>query len=118
MFVFKLIRFNTQWRSPEEFRYDDETEKVDVYSLGNVLHFLLTGLTTFHPYERDAKDYVLRGDRPPIHKLVANSQDPYNIAMVKAIHMCWEENPKKRASAREVADVLKEGLDKIKAEED
>jgi len=113
---FKVQKNGGQWRAPEEFRYDFETEKVDVYSLGNVLHFLLTGITTFHPYEKNAVDYVLKGERPPIHELVVNSKDPYNIAMVKAIRMCWEEDPKKRASAKEVAAVLKDGLDKIIAE--
>ena len=38
---FKVAKNGGIWRSPEEFKYERETHKVDIFSLGNVLFFLL-----------------------------------------------------------------------------
>lgn len=42
---------------------------------------------------------------------IRNSTNPYTVAMLKAIDLAFEVDPKKRVGAREVANVLKEALE-------
>jgi serine/threonine protein kinase len=42
-----------QWRSPEEYFDHPLNEKVDVFSLGNNMYSLLTGLWPFYDEEDD-----------------------------------------------------------------
>jgi len=44
------VFFSIQFRSPEEYEYVPQTEKVDVYSFGNVLYSVLTG---GYPFEKE-----------------------------------------------------------------
>lgn len=106
-----------KWRSPEEYNYESETEKVDVFSMGNVLFFLLTGRTPWGEIDsKEAAEKVKLGKRPKIDKEIRYSEDPYHVAMVKAIGMCFEYDQKKRTGARAVADVLDAALKEVSAE--
>lgn len=89
-----------------------ETEKVDIFSMGNVLFFLLTGRAPWGEGV-DASDKVKAGKRPKIDKEIRNSQDPYHVAMVKAIRMCFEHDPEQRTGARAVAEVLDAALKQV-----
>ena len=102
------------WRSPEEYRYDGETEKVDVYSAGNTLYFLLTGDEPFDHLSVDVRvEKVMEGKRPHIsHRKYRHSEDPLIQAIVDAIDMCWIHDPKVRAAARVVAGHLQEALER------
>ena len=92
-----------QWRSPEEYHYDPQTEKVDVYSFGNVLYSVLTGKYPFQDKEeKEARKLIKKGNRPIISSSVRNSTDPFDQAMITAIEMCWIQDPSERASARQV----------------
>ena len=86
------------------------TEKVDVYALGNLLFHILT---THSPrgkmkaYRMEAvRLEVLAGIPPPIPKEILSSKDPAVVAMKKGMEMCFAKDPKDRATAREVADLL------------
>jgi len=58
-----------KFRSPEEYRYDEESEKVDVYSMGNIFYQLLTGEDPFERLDVDTvRDKVMNGDRPLVSK--------------------------------------------------
>jgi len=48
-----FIILRVQWRSPEEFAMGDLDEKTDVFSMGNNIYALLTGLWTFYEEEND-----------------------------------------------------------------
>ncbi|KAK3257189.1 hypothetical protein CYMTET_33715 [Cymbomonas tetramitiformis] len=39
------LKARGKWRSPEEYRFDEMTQKSDVYSTGLVIWSILTGLT-------------------------------------------------------------------------
>ena len=96
-----------KFRSPEEYLYLGETEKVDIYSMGNVFYTLLTGTW---PYEdkktKEAQRLIKTNHRPPIPDKEKESQDPLVIALLRAIDMCWAQDPADRATARQVEAYL------------
>jgi len=97
-----------RYRSPEEYRYDYLTEKIDVYSLGNVLYSILTKQ---YPFSRANSTVVAEevqdGKRPSLSGI---SFRPKVVAVAQAIKMCWVQNPKDRASARDVDLFLRSKL--------
>ena len=103
------------WRSPEEYRYDPETEKVDIYSAGNIMYQVLTLQEPFELEgwsEKQVHKAVMNGDRPHIsHSLYRDSDDPKIQALVRAIDLCWKQDPRERPTAREVVDLLQSALD-------
>jgi serine/threonine protein kinase len=108
-----------QLRSPEEYAYKPQTEKVDVYSLGNVLYSILTSKSPFgkEKSEKVAKK-VQEGKRPPIPQSMQNSTDPFDQAMLKAINMCWIHDPEKRATARQVQNFITSELSRLGVKDD
>jgi serine/threonine protein kinase len=105
------------WRAPEEMNTTHAVlvdEKVDVYALGNILYHTLTTHSGRGKQKKErmaeVRPIVAAGIRPEIPQLYADSADPSVIAMLKAIDMCWERDPGKRASAEEVAAVLYQAL--------
>ena len=110
-----------KFRAPEEYTYEDETEKIDVYSLGNVLFGLLQGEWPFQHLKEsnDAQDLVVKGERPTIKEEFASSKDPFTIALIKAIRACWIQDPVKRGSSKQIRDFLADVLDQhgVKGEE-
>jgi serine/threonine protein kinase len=102
------------FRSPEEYNYEMETEKIDIYSMGNVFYSILTEKW---PYEddksRDAQEAVKQGKRPNISSRLQNSDDPAVKAILKAITMSWRHDPEERATALEVKEFLRQELKKL-----
>ena len=99
-------------RSPEEYRYSPQTEKVDVYSFGNILYSLLQEELPFQDRKmKDVPDLVMEGVRPSIYYDVWNSTDPIVQALKEAMIMCHEGDPDERASALELETFLKQKLE-------
>lgn len=108
-----------QLRSPEEYAYKPQTEKVDVYSMGNIFYSILT---LKYPFERErAKEVYQRvsnGERPLIPESIRNSTDPYDRTMLEAIDMCWKQDPTERATARQVQNLIVATLKKMNVQSD
>lgn len=103
------------WRSPEEYAYEEESEKVDVYSLGNVLYFMLTRFYPWNDFSsKEVYEKVKKGKRPKISDEILESTHPFDKYMIKAIEMCYTHDQFKRPGAAEVAAKLQEGIDKLK----
>ena len=115
------------WRSPEEMQNHIEdgtediplTEKVDVYSLGNILWSLLTNKSPWVKVSSskvmdELRPRVARGEMPPLPSKIANSIDPTIVAIRNAMFKCLRLNPEERASAGEVAYDLKMAMKEIK----
>lgn len=109
-----IVFFLCQFRSPEEYKYETQTEKVDVYSMGNVFYAILTGLWPFEEEknEKEAKNKIKQGKRPDFGK-VQNSTDPFDRAMIQAIEMCWKQNPESRATSRQVQEYINTQLERL-----
>eukprot|EP00566_Odontella_aurita_P018632 CAMPEP_0113536478 /NCGR_PEP_ID=MMETSP0015_2-20120614/6279_1 /TAXON_ID=2838 /ORGANISM="Odontella" /LENGTH=328 /DNA_ID=CAMNT_0000435839 /DNA_START=548 /DNA_END=1534 /DNA_ORIENTATION=- /assembly_acc=CAM_ASM_000160 len=104
---FKVNKNGGKWRAPEEYAYEEETEKVDVFSLGNVLYVLLTGQDVFVGTKSgDVPKSVQRGSRPRIPSDIRDNADSVDSSLMIAIQMCQVQDPEKRSSAKKVADFL------------
>eukprot|EP00978_Attheya_sp_CCMP212_P016409 scaffold42990_cov56-Attheya_sp.AAC.6 len=102
------------FRAPEEYAYDLESEKVDIYSMGNIFYLMLTKKWPFQGVkDKEIYKKVQAGERPKFPKRILESKEPTDIVILKAIVMCWVQNPEKRATAREVSDFLNKELERI-----
>jgi serine/threonine protein kinase len=100
-----------QWRSPEEHNFKSETEKIDIWSMGAVLYFVLTGKYPYSAYSSEDTEKFIKQRRPPrIPRYKRESKDFVDRAVVKAINMCMKGKPQDRATAREVANYLEWAL--------
>ena len=111
------------WRSPEEYAFAKEDEKIDVWSLGNALYFLLSqgkvpfattgiSLTTATVIER-----VKQGGHPTIKdENILRSKHPYDVAMLEAMKLCFIMDPKKRASSGEIRQLFSKALNQLPSE--
>lgn len=103
-----------QFRAPEEYKYEVENEKVDIYSMGNIFYSILSGNMPFeHTKEKEAQLLVKEGKRPEIPEDVSKSDDVVVKTILSAMLRCWEQDPKKRPSASEVRDEFKMVMDEM-----
>ncbi len=100
------------FRAPEEYKYEGQSEKVDVYSMGNIFYAILTGLYPFDDVSKSRKvqDLVMKGIRPPISKQILNTTDPFERILLNATLECWIQDPNERASARKIQKYFEKQL--------
>lgn len=89
-----------------------------MFSLGNVLYFLLTDTVPLDDMESDdAYEFIANGGRVKVtDEEILSSTHLFDTTMMKAMDMCFVYNPKKRATAREVAEFIKSAVDRIEEE--
>ena len=101
-------------RAPEEYVNKPLNEKIDIYSIGNAVYSLLTGLWPFYD-TRDQAEFnlkIVRGDKPYIHPRFKTRSKIEGI-LVELIERCWEHNPDDRATIFEVIDILTSAVDEL-----
>ena len=75
--------------------------------MGNIFYQILSLKWPFKGEDSEsAQQRIIEGGRPDLDEDILNSTDPVDIAIIRAMKMCHVHNPRKRASAREVADFL------------
>jgi serine/threonine protein kinase len=97
------------YRSPEEFYGYAIDEQVDIYSFGNNIYTLITGLWPFYvesDYEY-AYSRVMKGIRPFVDERYVN-RSYIEGSMIKLMRQCWKQSPEQRPSASEVVRTLRE----------
>mmetsp|Transcript_8402 Transcript_8402/g.18172 ORF Transcript_8402/g.18172 Transcript_8402/m.18172 type:complete len:502 (-) Transcript_8402:108-1613(-) len=124
-------------RAPEEC-VDEHTiplsDRTEVFHLGNVLNFILT--KTKYPFvaredrpefllvnddtrydmagaAEKVREYILRGDLPPLPSEVAESDDPAIKALIEARDEALTFDATKRPSARDIANILDKAVSKL-----
>ena len=104
-----------KFRAPEEYRFDEEDEMIDVYSMGNIFYTLLAGDMPFEGQkESKAQKKVMDGIRPKIPEEVMESDDIAIQALISATKKAWKHEPRNRPSAASIAEELKEVMARIK----
>ena len=122
------------WRAPEEMiqfndtnknstAADDGTrrvdEKTDIYSLGNTLFVLLTGLEPRGKKHKQLRydnvsKAVANGEMPAFPNAVAESKNLAVTALRGAITKCWEPDPRLRPESAKIAQFLYNALAELK----
>ena len=85
-----------------------------MYSLGNIFYMFLTGEWPFDEYDtKEMQDLVAEGERPSIDYDIWNSTDPVDQTLKQAMIMCHKQEPRERATARQVETYLKSQMQKL-----
>eukprot|EP00571_Detonula_confervacea_P002909 CAMPEP_0172330160 /NCGR_PEP_ID=MMETSP1058-20130122/61259_1 /TAXON_ID=83371 /ORGANISM="Detonula confervacea, Strain CCMP 353" /LENGTH=476 /DNA_ID=CAMNT_0013047363 /DNA_START=544 /DNA_END=1974 /DNA_ORIENTATION=- len=116
------------WRAPEEMHYHLSnytdpaplTEKIDIYSFGNILWHLLTSHSPHGHMTKELEDgvrpKVAQGILPKWPKKFNQTKlitDPALGAIEKAMLKCLRAKPEDRPTAGEIADELSVALDNL-----
>ena len=92
---------------PNEIYLD---EKVDIYSLGNILYRVITGRAPRGKSIAERVDYVrdivARGEPPPLPVMYFDEKDAVYTALRHAMRRCYQKSPSKRWNARDIAGEL------------
>jgi len=97
------------FRSPEEFMDGRLNEKIDVFSLGNMMYGLLTGLLPFYDVKEDKEIQrrMVDGETAFIHPKF-RTRSYAEGRLVQIIEMCYEFDPDDRPEIFEVVRFLKD----------
>lgn len=97
------------YRSPEEVNVEPLDEKIDVFSYGNNLHSVLTGLWVYY-YETDdqvMQGYIEKGELPWIDPRY-RTRSFGEAFLVRLMEICWFYYPNERPSIFDVIALLKD----------
>ena len=100
-------------RSPEEYWETIHTHAVDIWALGNVIHYVLWGDYAWcdeDTSEARLKRYVKEGREPPSFKAIEKDGDDIEKAMLHIIKKTRNLDPMQRPSAWEVREYLEAKL--------
>lgn len=99
------------YRAPEEYMNKPLDEKIDVFSMGNNIYALLTGLWMFYDMDDDegAVQKRIDGEMPYIDERYRTRSFP-EAKLVEIMERCWVYDPKERADIFEVVDFLKHAI--------
>lgn len=102
---------DAKYRSPEEYRYDELTAKIDVWALGSTIFRILTGSTVWsgHKTRVVQKKIAKTNATPPLPEEYEDAENasPVTKLLVKVMYeMCFIADPETRSSAKEIAEHL------------
>jgi len=100
-------------RSPEEYSMEALSEKLDIYSAGNVLYGIITGNRPWNNERgKHVKSDIQKGRRPQVDDSIRNAVGTIDAELTRLLDRAYEHDPTKRASAREIVDELEKLLDR------
>jgi serine/threonine protein kinase len=115
----KMCKFHITGQKAKRFQplelttpHQTSDEKIDIYSLGTMLHTILTGTPPFTRYNH--VQLKQRGVAPAIPKKIRKKKDSMSKALHKVSLQCMAKNPNNRPSAREVVKALEKALSRKK----
>jgi hypothetical protein len=106
--------YKTNYKAPEEYldaigNYTFKSEKADIYSLGYVLRFLMTGEEPFEDDYTDDEKWVklfMGGKRLTVDQSTQEDTHPFDVVVGNMINKCLAEDPSERPTSQEVAEYL------------
>jgi len=110
-----LIVGTPMYMAPEQAEGDQIDQRSDLFSLGSVLYFMITGRTPFEGTSAmTILNQVTREIPAPIQSIVPSVPD----SICRIVNTLHSKNPENRyRTAREVADLLKQHLSEMKLQE-
>ena len=112
--TYTIGKNDAAFRSPEEYEYLPQTSAIDVYALGSILFQILTGKEVWYDEDtKKAQKLIRKGKLPKMDDKIKNSTEPFHVALKKAVDLCYVFDPKKRATAAEVASHLQKAYSKF-----
>ena len=104
-----------QWRAPEEYADGPLNEKIDVWSLANILYVLLTGLPPFYTEnDTDVVKKVVRRGRTAFIDPQFRDRSFGERKLAEIIPLCWEFDPDKRIDVFGVVKLLRKAIEENK----
>ena len=101
-------------RSPEEYRFDELTEKTDVYAFGNILYTLLHRQEPFDGEDEvDTATRLMTGTRAAMSQAILASKDTATMALRNATDWCFAHDPLQRPTIQEVRVYLESVLEEL-----
>jgi serine/threonine protein kinase len=105
---FRVQRNPSIYRSPEEYSFQEETEKIDIYSMANIFYALLADREPWEGMEENTvQQMIIAGDTPRLPETKVASSD---VTLRNLMQQCFTHDPSKRPRARTVANLLAEAL--------
>jgi len=100
------------YRAPEEFAARNLDEQIDVFSFGNNLYGMMTGLWNFYDTDDDDKvqTQLIDGEIPFIDPRY-RERSFADRTLVDLMKRCWVYDPAERISIFEAVDVLKKAVE-------
>ena len=94
-------------RSPEEYNSAPLTEKLDVYSAGNILYGIITGNKPFNGERgKHIKQDIQNGKPPEVDPSIRDQKGTVDAELAGILDRVYEVDPDKRASAKEIVVAL------------
>ena len=114
-----MYSYFSQYRAPEEFAGRDLNEKIDIFSFGNNLYSMMTGLWPF--YENEDDGFV---QKELVNGVTAFIDDRYRTRsyaegkLVELIDQCWRYKPEERPDIFEIVHYLRKVISEAEKEVD
>ena len=100
-------------RAPEEYDMTNLSEKLDIYSSGNILYEIITGNHIWDSERnKNTRAAIQRGERPQVNATIRNATRTVDAELTLLLDRLYEHDPKKRPSAKEVVNELENMLDR------
>jgi hypothetical protein len=98
-----------QYRAPEEFAAKDLDEGIDIFTFGNNIYALLTGLWVFYENEDDVvvHEKLIKGETSYIDPRYRD-RSYIDGKLIDIMEQCWEYKPEDRIDIFEVVRLLRE----------
>ena len=100
-------------RAPEEYDMAPLSEKLDIYSAGNILYGIITGKRTWdNDRGKHLKAAIQRGERPLVNDTIRYATGTVDAELTRLLDRVYEHDPLKRASAKEIVNELEQLLER------
>jgi len=101
------------YRSPEEYSEKALNEKIDIFSFGNNLFAILTGLWNFFDVDDEtAQQKLIHGKLPFIDERYRN-RTPAESRLIEIMEDCWKFDPEERIDIFQVVERLRLALKEL-----